>query len=193
VTEIQKSIYSTAQNLFALHGFAGVSISDIATQAKIAKSTVLHHFPTKEKLYQAVMKQSLEQFANLGATLGSARTSELAVGTKLKMLFRWMVNEPIHAKLLNRIFMDNPKAAHLAAKKYWIPLIKNFLDSAPPAGKVSAEKLRLFILFVVNAIFQLAFSVELQILLLDEAITKDELLNRYEQLIDKLIEDYFAS
>jgi hypothetical protein len=49
--------------------------------------------------------------------------------------------------------------------------------------------LRLFILFVVNSIIQMAFSIELQVLLLNEPIERHELLRRYENLITELIKN----
>jgi AcrR family transcriptional regulator len=189
VTAIKRAIFMTAQKLFAQHGFAGVSIADIAGGASTAKSTVLHHFPTKLALYQAVMKQSLEQFSAVATSQATSETSAQQLGTGLKNLLHWMVNEPVHAKLLNHIFMDNPKAAELAAKKYWLPLMKSLLAGSSPESKKAESHLRLFILFIVNSIIQMAFSIELQVLLLNEPIERHELLRRYENLITELIKN----
>lgn len=172
MTENKESIYATAQNLFALHGFEGVSINDIAKRADVAKATVLHHYPTKKKLYEAVLKQSLDHFF-------LQETEHAQPNKNLKKMLHWFIAEPIHAKLLNRIFMDNPRAAGFAAKKYWLPLLERL------AGVDATATYKARILFVVNSMFQMAFSIELQQRIADD-LDKSKLVAEYESLIDEL-------
>lgn len=171
-TENKESIYATAQNLFALHGFEGVSISEIAKRADVAKATVLHHYPTKRKLYEAVLRQSLDHF--FSQDIEHTQTSK-----NLKKMLHWFIAEPIHAKLLNRVFMDNPRAANFAVKKYWLPLLTKL------AGSEATQAYRARILFIVNSMFQMAFSIELQQLIADD-LDKSKLVAEYENLIDEL-------
>ena len=179
MTEIKESIFTISRDLFALYGFAGVSISDIATKAGIAKSTVLHHFPSKQRLYQEVVKQTIDDFSDFQTS--RERSAKENIRTNLLLFFRWLIERPIHAKLLNRVFMDNPKAASYSAKKYWLPLLNNLLgDSARD------EKMRVFALLIVNSIFQITFSIELQVLILKQPASKKSLINQYEKLIDEL-------
>lgn len=56
-------IVQTAEALFSERGYDAVSVSDIAAGAGISKSTVFHHFETKEELYFAVMRHSATRFA----------------------------------------------------------------------------------------------------------------------------------
>lgn len=175
MTEIHRRIYHVAQQLFAAHGYAGVSIADIAARAKIAKSTVLHHFPNKQKLYQNVVAESIEIFAALPD--GIAR-EENSLAEKLKHLLRLMLAEPVHARLLNRVFMDNPKAAPLAARRYWRPLLARLSPEHDPAVQATA-------MFCVSAVFQIAFSIELQSEMLGRC-NASELAERYAAVIDRL-------
>ncbi|MCB1146590.1 MAG: helix-turn-helix transcriptional regulator [Leptospiraceae bacterium] len=179
MTEISRTIFKVSQELFALHGFSGVSIRDIASRAKIAKSTVLHHFPNKQKLYEDVVEQSLDEFAKITRDF----TAVKGLDVHMKELLRWMLAEPVHAKLLNRVFMDNPRSASLAARKYWKPMLQRLreIDRASKAGSPKKEET---ILFCINAIFQIAFSIELQLQLLDANKNIEVLLARYSPVIE---------
>ena len=48
-------IIDCAERLFAEHGYAGVSINDIAKAAGISKANVFHHFANKAELYAAAL------------------------------------------------------------------------------------------------------------------------------------------
>jgi AcrR family transcriptional regulator len=148
MNEGRERIYSVAQRLFALRGYAGVSIADIAKEAKLAKSTVLHHFANKQKLYQEVVNESIALFAAAPAELAQATLSD-----KLRHLLAVMLAEPMHAKLLNRVFMDNPKSAALAARRYWRPLLEQLTPNGGRARTRSRAVLR-------ECIIQIAFSID---------------------------------
>lgn len=49
-----------AEYQFAQKGFYGTSIQDVATELGISKQGLLHHFPSKEKLYAAVLQQAAD-------------------------------------------------------------------------------------------------------------------------------------
>ncbi len=174
MTNIQRRIYFVAQELFAARGYAGVSIADIAERAKIAKSTVLHHYANKQKLYEQVVAESIDFFSRMPGA--DARAVSLA--DRLKFLLAQMVREPMHAKLLNRVFMDNPKSAGMAARRYWRPLLKQLAGDEDPAAEATA-------MFCVNAIIQIAFSIELQREILGRC-SAEEIAARYGQVIEQL-------
>ncbi|GAB3994369.1 hypothetical protein GCM10029992_08530 [Glycomyces albus] len=53
--EKRSRIVAAAVELFAQRGFAATSLSEIADRVGTAKSTILHHFGSKEKLLEAVL------------------------------------------------------------------------------------------------------------------------------------------
>lgn len=65
-TNTQLKLIEIATTLFAMKGFAGVSIREITDSAQINVSAISYHFSGKEGLYQAVLE---EQFAPLRQVL----------------------------------------------------------------------------------------------------------------------------
>ena len=49
--QTRQHIRTVAQEMFAAHGFDGVTTVDIAKRAAVAVQTVFNHFPTKEELF----------------------------------------------------------------------------------------------------------------------------------------------
>ena len=54
-----------ARRVFARAGYAGASLSDIATEAGISKATLLHHFGDKEALYREVLTDVLGRLGSM--------------------------------------------------------------------------------------------------------------------------------
>ena len=52
-------ILETAEGLFAVGGYAGVGMRELATTVGLSKSALFHHFPNKQELYSAVLDRSL--------------------------------------------------------------------------------------------------------------------------------------
>ena len=48
-------LVAIARDLFAARGYAGVSMADIAQRGGLQKSSLFHHFPTKDQLYREVI------------------------------------------------------------------------------------------------------------------------------------------
>jgi AcrR family transcriptional regulator len=48
-------LVAIARGLFAARGYAGVSMADVAQQGGLQKSSLFHHFPTKDQLYREVI------------------------------------------------------------------------------------------------------------------------------------------
>lgn len=59
--EKRAAIFAAAKRLFLHHGFDGVSMDQIATEAGVSKLTVYSHFKDKEALFGETVRASCEQ------------------------------------------------------------------------------------------------------------------------------------
>ena len=71
-----------ASRLFAMHGYAGTSLRDIAEEAQITKAALYYHFPNKEALYQQIVVDNLQALIDrVNAALESAASATDKVRT----------------------------------------------------------------------------------------------------------------
>ena len=60
--DTKEKILTTAYTLFSLKGFESCSMNDIAKEANVNKASIYYHFPSKEGVYEEVIKGILEGF-----------------------------------------------------------------------------------------------------------------------------------
>ncbi len=65
LTASATQILNAAETLFARHGYDGVSMQQIASDAGISKANIYHHFKSKDELYLAVLKYALQDMKTL--------------------------------------------------------------------------------------------------------------------------------
>lgn len=133
-----------AETEFAERGYSGASIAGIARRAGVGKSTVFHHFESKEALYLAVISRAAAEFAH---TLEHVLSSSESVGEGLAR-FQAAHLDHMHrnaqvARLIlrelqdERFGHDRPLIAEVLSANY--TRLLRFLQSAQSRGEIRAD------------------------------------------------------
>jgi AcrR family transcriptional regulator len=95
--------------LLAAHGFEGTALQDIADAVGVTKPAILHHFPSKEHVRQAVLDAILSHWNEalprlLLAATGSGDRFDAVFGE----LYRFFSSDPDRARVVAREMLDRP-------------------------------------------------------------------------------------
>ncbi len=101
-------LLDAAEELFALRGFGGVGLAEVAERAGLGKASLFHYFPSKAQLYCAVMARVL-------STLDEALVRSLAEGGSPTLrLDRWvdtaidvLAEHRAYPRLLVRVLVED--------------------------------------------------------------------------------------
>lgn len=114
-------LLEAAEKLFAEKGFYGASIRDIAQCLSIAKSSLLHHYPSKEKLYGEVLNKIA------GEMTEEVRQIRQSVEDEREQLRRFILllwensrQKTNRENIIIREMLDNPKRADKVKKWFFV-------------------------------------------------------------------------
>lgn len=143
-SEGAQAILMAANQLFAEHGFDGVSINDVAIAAGVSKANVFHHFGTKQSLYLAVLKSAFTEFQALTGHLAPGVTSlNERLGQFSNAHLEQMTNCPQSVRLVLRELLQNQpqhskELAENAARDQFVNLLQ-ILREAQNQGEIRKD------------------------------------------------------
>jgi len=120
--------------LFALKGFAAVSIRELATAAGTNSALISYHFGGKEGLYAAVLE---EQFSQIGKVLEQVRKADLQPGERIEMYARMLAASHREKPFLLRFAQSelvNPTGCFENIIKKYIAQVFHFLHTTIVEG-----------------------------------------------------------
>src|SRR6516225_7467328 len=108
-TDVRAATIAAATRLFAAHGFEGTALQDIADAVGVTKPAVLHHFPSKEHVRQAVLDAILAHWNDtLPRLLFAATASHDRFDAVFGELHRFFAADPDRARVVMREVLDRP-------------------------------------------------------------------------------------
>ncbi len=141
--DTRERVLIVAMPLFAERGYRGTSLRDIARRIGIKAPSLLHHFPSKQQLYIAVLDQifqGMEAAANrVSMGCGSMRQRlTQAIGDAID----YIAQHPDSMKLLWREMADESGVGRALLKRRLPPLeaiVINFIFRGQREGEFRAE------------------------------------------------------
>ena len=115
-TDTPARLIDAATRQFAARGYPGVSIASVAQELGLTKQALLHHFGTKDRLYQAVLDRLADRIM---AALGDT-------GDIVKAFDRFLdhaIANPDDAALVARELLDHDVRAETGRQWFLIPFL----------------------------------------------------------------------
>jgi AcrR family transcriptional regulator len=82
IAVLESKLLAIALKEFLAHGYGATSIARIVKAAGISKTTLYSRFPSKERLFRAIMREQINRLATATGQLFRANKPELEVGLK---------------------------------------------------------------------------------------------------------------
>ena len=103
----REQILDAARHCFAQTGYSATSLNDIAAEVGIRRPSLLHHFPSKEALYQQVFEQLLaDWFSRLAGAIETPANGLDKVQLVLDAGFRFFADNAEYVTLMRREAID---------------------------------------------------------------------------------------
>lgn len=134
----RQAIVDAATELFAEHGFSGVSVQEIADAAGTHKTTVLYHFATKDALHEAVLDEALGRVVEVTREFLAGDFRRERVAFLLDQMHTFYAEHPALARLLQRELMEpGGSEAYFArfVEPIYLPAVASF-EKAMKAGLI---------------------------------------------------------
>ncbi|MFO0660894.1 MAG: TetR/AcrR family transcriptional regulator [Polyangiaceae bacterium] len=141
--EMRAQILAVSTRLFAAHGRDGTSLQDIAEVVGVKKPSLLHHFASKDALYQAVLDELLARWKDtLPQLLLAAGSGEKRFDDVWGSALSFFADDPSRARLLMREALDRPDEMRALLREHvrpWMPLVAKYLERGKLEGVLHPE------------------------------------------------------
>jgi AcrR family transcriptional regulator len=118
VTELDRLILDTARTVFETYGVRRANIEDVAARAGVSRSTIYRRFPTKDDLFEKVVRREAENFFTTLDQATTGRTPQEAVIEAFALGVRLVHDSPLYS----RIVESEPELFGLFSRSHVFPI-----------------------------------------------------------------------
>jgi AcrR family transcriptional regulator len=184
-------IVEVARQRFAEHGFAATSLTEIADEVGIKRPSLLHHFPSKEALYQAVLAEELAEWSELvDLAVGDSTGGWPQVERVLRAAFQYFETHGELVRLIRREALDGGPMLSAEVGRTLRPQFERaveFIEREMDAGRLRRYDARQLILTGYGAALSYLSDVSfIERLVDDDPLSPAALKERREHVLDLL-------
>lgn len=103
---VRSAVLDAALELFAQHGFAETSLREISRQSGVSHPLILHHFGSKEALYEAVKRRVVEGYAQRFPAAARSGRRPLQLRAEMQRIMTYVGENELALKLCARTRID---------------------------------------------------------------------------------------
>ena len=122
-SDLDRVILDTARTVFETYGVRRANIEDVAARAGVSRSTVYRRFPTKDDLFEKVVRREAELFFTTLDEATSGCDPQEAVVEAFALGVRLVQDSPLYS----RIVESEPELFGLFSRSHVFP-IRQFAD-----------------------------------------------------------------
>lgn len=154
----QQEILAAAEALFAAQGFGSTSLAQIARRSGTHKSLILHHFTSKDDLWQAVKDRRFASFVDEQSRLfrrGPVSLEEIR--SVAAAYFRLLRDDPVLVQLLTRAGLEQDLSCSQYDEQRLKPFVERLRDAQSAGilrGDVPPAHLLLILINVITQWFE---------------------------------------
>jgi AcrR family transcriptional regulator len=123
MTDLDRTILDTARTVFETYGVRRANIEDVAARAGVSRSTIYRRFPTKDDLFEKVVRREAELFFTTLDEATTGRNPQEAVIEAFALGVRLVQDSPLYS----RIVESEPELFGLFSRSHVFP-IGHFAD-----------------------------------------------------------------
>ena len=184
----REQILDEALALFAQGGYDGTSLNDIAAGVGIRRPSLLHHFASKEALYQEVFERLLSDwFERLAGAIVAPEHGWNKVELVLRAGFRFFADNPSYVRMVRREAIDGGQHLGIDLASVLRPtfdLAADYFDREMASGTFRQQDPRQLLITGYGALLSYFSDEPFLEGLLDMApMSADALANREEHIV----------
>ncbi|ETW24222.1 TetR family transcriptional regulator [Mycobacterium gastri 'Wayne'] len=118
ITSLDRTILDTARTVFETYGLRRANIEDVAARAGVSRSTIYRRFPTKDTLFERVMRREAELFFTTLDNATDGLDPQQAVIEAFTLGVRLIKDSPLYA----RIAESEPELFGMFSRSHVFPI-----------------------------------------------------------------------